>query len=128
MQFIKNFKFKIKDVIFIYLKISIVKCRILALVLNILAFLHPHDILNAFDELRINMPAEANDIMEWFETYYIRGRVKRTTRSGSITRSEPIFPPSLWSVVDNLEYAFLRTQNSVEGWHRRWETLVGHAH
>jgi hypothetical protein len=93
-----------------------------------LAFLHPDDIPNAFDELRINMPEEANDIIEWFEIYYIRGRVRRTTRSGNITRSEPMFPPSLWSVTDNIEYAFPQTQNSVEGWHRRWETLVGRAH
>ena len=93
-----------------------------------LAFLHPDDIPNAFDELRVNMPEEANDIMKWFEIYYIRGRVRRTTRSGNIIRSEPMFPPSIWSVVDNLEYVFPRTQNSVEAWHRKWETLVGRIH
>ncbi|PKY42399.1 hypothetical protein RhiirA4_456196 [Rhizophagus irregularis] len=30
---------------------------------------------------------------------------------------------SLWSIVDNIEHAFHRTQNNVEVWHRRWETL-----
>ncbi|CAG8710627.1 12864_t:CDS:2 [Funneliformis caledonium] len=44
------------------------------------------------------------------------------------TLDEPMFPPSLWSVTNNIEYAFPRTQNSVEGWHRRWETLIGRAH
>ena len=39
-----------------------------------------------------------------------------------------MFPPSLWSVTDNIEHAFPRTQNNVEAWHRRWETLVGAAH
>ena len=74
------------------------------------------------------MPEEANRIMEWFEIYYIRGRIRRTARSGNVTRSNPLFPPSLWSVTDNVEYAFPRTQNFVKAWHRRWEVLVGNAH
>ncbi|GET04161.1 hypothetical protein GLOIN_2v1446576 [Rhizophagus clarus] len=49
------------------------------------------------------MPEEANRIMECFENYYIR-------------------------VTNNIELTFPRTQNNVEVWHRRWETLVGHAH
>ncbi|PKK59673.1 hypothetical protein RhiirC2_719657 [Rhizophagus irregularis] len=77
----------------------------------------------AFDELRAIMPEEANSIMEWFEIYYIRGRIRRTTRSGNIIRSDPLFPPSIWSVTDNIEYTFPRTQNVVEAWHRRWNTL-----
>ncbi|CAB4439709.1 unnamed protein product [Rhizophagus irregularis] len=93
-----------------------------------LAFLPHNNIPSAFDELRAIMPEEANSIMEWFEIYYIRGRIRRTTRSGNIIRSDPLFPPSIWSVTDNIEYTFPRTQNVVEAWHRRWNTLVGHAH
>ena len=66
--------------------------------------------------------------MEWFETYYVYGRIRRVTRSENIVRSTPMFPPSLWTVTDNIEYEFPRTQNSVEAWHRRWEILVGGAH
>ena len=93
-----------------------------------LAFLPPDDIPAAFDELKANMPVEANEIIEWFECYYIRGRVRRRSRSGNVIRSAPLFPPSLWSVTDNIEYAFPRTQNTVEAWHRRWETLVSNTH
>ncbi|RIA98056.1 hypothetical protein C1645_813287 [Glomus cerebriforme] len=42
--------------------------------------------------------------MEWFEYYYIRGRVKCISRSGNII------------------------QNFVEAWHRKWEVLVSSAH
>lgn len=49
-----------------------------------LAFLPYNKIPTAFDELRTIMPEEANRIMEWFEIYYIRGRVRRTTRSGNV--------------------------------------------
>ena len=82
--------------------------------ISALAFLPYNNIPGAFDELRTIMPEEANRIMEWFEIYYIRGRIRRTARSGNVTRSNPLFPPSLWSVTDNVEYAFPRTQNFVE--------------
>ena len=74
------------------------------------------------------MPSGVNELIDWFEVYYIRGRVVRTLRTGNVVRSEPLFPPSLWSVTENIEYTFPRTQNSVEAWHRRWEILVGRAH
>ena len=93
-----------------------------------LAFLSPDNIPTAFDELKNNMPIEANVIMEWFETYYVHGKIRRITRSGNIVRSIPMFPPSLWSVTDNIEYELPCTQNSVEAWHQRWEILVGGAH
>jgi MULE transposase domain/FLYWCH zinc finger domain len=94
-----------------------------------LAFLPPNEIPEAFNELKVNMPREANEIMEWFENYYVHGKVRRRLRrSGNVVRESPLFPPSLWSVVDNIEYTFPRTQNSVEAWHRRWEVLVGNTH
>jgi hypothetical protein len=34
----------------------------------------------------------------------------------------------LWSVYDSVELGIPRTQNTIEAWHRRWETLVGQAH
>ena len=93
-----------------------------------LAFLPYDDISAAFDELKTIMSEEADRIMEWFEIYYICGRIRRTSRSGNMVRSAPLFPPSIWSVADNIEQAFSRIQNNVEAWHRRWETLVGRAH
>ena len=93
-----------------------------------LAFLPHEDIPAAFDELRTHMPEEADRLMEWFEIYYIRGRIRRIMRNGTVVRTDPLFPPSLWSVTDNIENDFPRTQNFVEAWHRRWETLVGRAH
>ncbi|CAB4475935.1 uncharacterized protein OCT59_017969 [Rhizophagus irregularis] len=51
-------------------------------------------------------------------------RIRRTRRSGNIIR----YSHSIWSVTDDIEYTFPRTQNVVEAWHRRWNTLVGHAH
>jgi len=93
-----------------------------------LAFLPPNDIPAAFDELKGHLPSEANVIVQWFEDNYVHGRVRRILRDENVMRAPPLFPPTFWSVIDNIEYAFPRTQNSVEAWHRRWETLVGVSH
>jgi hypothetical protein len=93
-----------------------------------LAFLPPGDIPAAFDQLKDIMPAEANEIVEWFEECYVHGRARRTLRDRNVIRAPPLFPPDFWSVVDNIDYAFPRTQNFVEAWHRRWGALVGTAH
>ena len=97
-----------------------------------LAFLPYNKILAAFDELKSNippdMPPEVNELMDWFEVYYIREKIICILRNGNVVRSNSLFSPSLWSITENIEYTFPRTQNSVETWHRRWEILVGRAH
>ena len=93
-----------------------------------LAFLSPDDIPAAFDELKSHMPVEANEIVRWFEDNYVHGRIRRLLRDGTEVRAQPLFSPDFWSVVDNIDYAFPRTQNSVEAWHRRWGALVGLVH
>ena len=93
-----------------------------------LAFLPPDEIPAAFDELRDNISLEANGIIRWFEDNYVYGRIRRTSRNGNIIRSPPLFPPDFWSVADNIDNAFPRTQNTIEKWHRRWKTVVGLAH
>ena len=89
-----------------------------------LAFLPPDNIPAAFDQLRNNIPPEADDIVHWFEDTYVHGRRRRALRNGNIVRHPPLFPPAFWSVADNMEYALPRMQNSVEAWHQRWDTLV----
>lgn len=93
-----------------------------------LAFLPPDEIPAAFDELRGHIPLEANEIIQWFEDNYVYGRIRRQLRNENIVRSPPLFVPDFWSVADNINNAFPCTQNSVEAWHRRWETLIGGAH
>jgi hypothetical protein len=93
-----------------------------------LAFLSDAEIPDAFDELKPLIPNEAQEIVKWFEETYVHGRVRVNIRNGNIIRHTPLFPPNEWSVFENVEFGFPRTQNKVEAWHRRWETLVGRAH
>ncbi|CAB5325615.1 unnamed protein product [Rhizophagus irregularis] len=81
--------FKIKAAIFICSKIYI----------PALAFLPCNNIPAAFDELRSNMPLnmlpEVNELLDWFEIYYIHEKVIHRLRNGNVVCSEPLFPPSL---------------------------------
>jgi hypothetical protein len=93
-----------------------------------LAFLNHAEIPQAFDDLRNIMPWGTEEIVQWFEENYVHGRVRNQVRIGQNPRNPPLFPPEIWSVFENVELGFLRTQNNVEAWHRRWNTLVGRPH
>ncbi|CAG8847526.1 40219_t:CDS:2, partial [Gigaspora margarita] len=85
-----------------------------------LAFLPHSEIPVAFDELKDHIP--------WFEDNYVHSRVRHVHRNSILIWSEPSFPPDFWSVSENIEFAYPRTQNVIEDWHRRWEILVSCAH
>jgi hypothetical protein len=93
-----------------------------------LAFLNPLEIPDAFDEIKDLLPSDAEPIIRWFEDNYVHGKIKRLMRNGSVQRHNPLFSPAMWSVFDNIEFAFPRTQNKVEAWHRRWEVLIARSH
>ncbi|CAI6354155.1 unnamed protein product [Macrosiphum euphorbiae] len=94
-----------------------------------LAFIPSENIPAAFDELKATFPPEAEEVVQWFEDNYVHGRIRRRNqRNGNIIRTDPLFPPKLWSVSELMDHGIPRTQNIVEAWHRRWSTLVGKPH
>ena len=96
--------------------------------ISALAFLSPQEIPDAFDAVKALLPSDAEPIIQWFENNYVHRRIKRTLRNGTVQRHNLLYPPEMWSVFDNTEFAFPRTQNKVEAWHRRLETLVARSH
>jgi hypothetical protein len=70
----------------------------------------------------------AQEIIKWFEETYVHGGVRVNIRNGNIIRQAPLSPPNEWSVFENAEFGFPRTQYKVEAWHRTWKTLIGRAH
>ena len=81
-----------------------------------LAFLPVNEIPNSFAEIRNQFPAEPNDILEWFDEYYVNGRMRL------------LQPQRRWSVFENNRLGYPRTQNSVEAFHRKWNAIVGSNH
>ncbi|CAG8467405.1 11059_t:CDS:2 [Dentiscutata heterogama] len=82
--------------------------------ISVLAFLPHSEIPAMFDKLKVHILVEARDIVQWFEDNYVHGRVKHVHRNGTLVRSEPSFPPNFWSVSENVEFTYPRTQNVVE--------------
>ena len=93
-----------------------------------LAFLPSSEIIDAFESVKSILPDNAAEVVSWFDENYVNGRVRRTYRNGREARVPPLFPPEMWSVFQNNNIGFPRTQNKVEGWHRRWQLLVGRNH
>jgi hypothetical protein len=93
-----------------------------------LAFLSAAEIPDAFEQVKKIIPNVAREIVTWFEENYVLGRVRNRMINGNFLRHPPLFPPDQWSVFENNELGFPRSQNNVEAWHRRWNTLAGKPH
>ncbi|PKK63639.1 hypothetical protein RhiirC2_788617, partial [Rhizophagus irregularis] len=78
--------------------------------LTALAFLPSSEIPDAFDQIKLLMPLNTQEVVQYFENNYICGR-RRILRNGSEQRSPPLFLPNLWSVYDLIENNYPRTQN-----------------
>lgn len=95
-----------------------------------MAFLAPEEIPQAYQILKDKvLPPDTETIQTWFESYYVTGKLNllepgTSSTKITITRKQPLFPPALWSVQLNNDKRFPRTQNNVEGWHRRWNALL----
>lgn len=92
-----------------------------------LAFLEADEIPPAWERLKKKMPKEAQPVVDWFDEYYVRGAIVRNIRNKE-KRAAPKFPPNLWSVHDRMELNLPRTQNKIEAWHRRLNSLIGKSH
>ncbi len=88
----------------------------------------PDEIVDYFPELIQEAPENAKELINWFDENYVRGELKKVLKSGTEVRRPPRFHPKLWSVLENHKLGMPRTSNNVEGWHRRWNTLVNVAH
>ena len=95
-----------------------IKIRMLAA----LAFVPVHEIVESFEHLADSMPAEAQPITAYFEDTYIGRQQRRGHRCPSP------FTHDMWSVHNRVEQGLPRTNNHVEGWHRRMQSNVGAYH
>jgi hypothetical protein len=88
-----------------------------------LAFVPLIDIVSAFEELiemkffieNSNLPEK---FIEYFEDNYI-GRIQLRNR-----RKTPKFPHYLWNCYNSVINGIAKTNNSVEGWHRKFHSLL----
>lgn len=90
--------------------------------LKALAFLPSADIPKYFEKIS-SVDSDFAKIMVFFAQNYVVGK----TNAKGVLRA-PAFPPSFWSVHENIVLNLPRTQNKLESWHRRLGCLVGKSH
>ena len=95
-----------------------------------LAFVRVEDVERHFITVRAVLPDELSDIADWFEINYIRRRVARRRGSaGLLLRSyPPRYPLRLWNVYESVLNNTARTNKLSEGWHCRFQHVVGKHH
>lgn len=90
-----------------------------------LAFVPEDEVSDYFQALKNSFDdPDARKIGNWFNKVYITGEVK--TNKSQVTL--PQYNPSFWNVVDTFSTNLPRTQNNVEAWHRRLNSIVNKRH
>ena len=85
-----------------------------------LAFVPVPDVYAAFTELlsSSSFDPRMDEVVEYFENTWI-GRL-----SALGSRQDPIFEVQLWNVYERTKNGEYRTNNNVEGWHRRFQSVL----
>ena len=91
-----------------------------------LAFIPPNTVIEAFEELidviRLQFLGEADQFIDYFDDTYI-GRFRRNA-----PRRQPMFSIELWNMFHRTQDELPRTNNNIEGWHRRFQSNVSAPH
>jgi len=91
-----------------------------------LAFLPINDVPKTVNLFKTNYATRSYcELMEYFDSTYIGGRViNNNTRSNIIRRTPAAFLPSVWNVHEVTLNDGQRTNNQTEGWNHRFSKLV----
>ena len=96
-----------------------------------LAFLPVQDVKSGMDILLREAPEQLRFLVEYFDSYYVNGKLKavrnRVTNNISFRREPPLFPPSLWNVHEATINDKDRTNNKCESGNNTFKHLVGSA-
>jgi len=95
-----------------------------------LAFLPLDKVIDGMTCLKENIPPYAEDLLFYFDFYYVNGTYRRigTASSLRLLKIPPIFPPSTWNVHELTLKSGHRTNNNTEGWNNRFSKLCAHKH
>ena len=98
--------------------------------LTALAFVPVSDIPSAFEACKEVMPETADAVVSYIEKTYV-GTTTCTTDSSltlKVSKKKPKFKPAIWSVYDRVVLDMPRTTNKLEGWHRRFSSIMAKHH
>ncbi|KAL4141490.1 hypothetical protein QTP88_004120 [Uroleucon formosanum] len=85
--------------------------RLFCAMIDSLAFLPLNKVKEGMEYLKQNIPNEADDLLIYFEAYYVNGAYRRIGNTTGINvnvrfrRVQPMFPPNTWNVHDTTLHA-----------------------
>lgn len=88
------------------------------------AFVPVDRVLEFFDAFMDDAPEDFIPVADYFEVTYVRGKKAQGRRKAVNAR----YPPKLWNQYDAVLQHLSRTNNASEGWHNRFQTIVGRYH
>ena len=90
-----------------------------------LAFVPVSDVKATFQRLKANMPeTDFKPVLDYFNKTYVNGTPRRGTRPATAPR----YAPKLWNQHQSALDKVHRTNNISEGWHNRFQIVVGRHH
>lgn len=89
-----------------------------------LALVPENDVVAAFEELRDEVPESTLPVMDYFERNYVIGVKARGRRA----RAPPRYPIPLWNQYEAARTNKHKTNNLSEGWHNRFQQVIGKHH
>jgi len=89
-----------------------------------LAFVPPAEVPRLIDLVRDEVPDDLLPVADYFETTYVRCARARGRRR----EKPPRYEPELWNQYDAVLQRQARTNNLSEGWHNRFQVIVGCHH
>lgn len=92
--------------------------------LSALAFVPTSQVVKYFEQLcdQDILPPEAQPVLDYFEDTWI-GRPVRNHR-----RRPPYFSHHIWNCFDAVQQGLPKTNNSIEGWHRGFQSQISAEH
>ncbi|KAL4103709.1 hypothetical protein QTP88_019053 [Uroleucon formosanum] len=90
------------------------------------AFLPENKVLEGIDFLRIIMPSEAIDLVDYFDITYVYGSYRSVQYNPNIGIRLRNIPPSIWNVLQTTLDNGHRTNNQTERWNHRFSKFVDH--
>lgn len=76
-----------------------------------LVFLPTDEIPGVFNEIKLDLPEEANKVTDWFKINYVHSRIRR--QSCNVVAAE-LFLSKLWSVYENMLTGFPYIQSNID--------------
>lgn len=94
-----------------------------------LAFVPIDQVVNYFRDVRDHLPEELDPIADYFEINYVRRlKVRRRGEKVRLTSKPPRYDPEKWNCYNSVMNGTARTNNLSEGWHNRFQIVIGKQH